>query len=377
MNVSDVKQDNSNRIYFYLHENRVATKREIANQLELSLPTVSKTLTSLVGQGLIGCHTKISNKQGGRNPVAYTYNPDAMLAIGVDIAKHHIKTAAVDLDGNILHYTHRKKEYRRTEGQLEAIGQEVERLVREAKLNRDKVLGVGIAVPGLIDYEKDCVVDGRVVDNTGMTHAEYARYIKFRTQLVHDSEAAGFSEVFRSPELATAYYFCLGYSVGGPVFINGEGYRGDGLFSGEVGHLNLVPNGRQCYCGRKGCFDPYLNVQVLSHHTDGNLALFFEKVEQGDERLNAVWERYLDHLAQAVTEIRMMFGCKIILGADVGAFIDRYMQTLCERVDAISPFGEQSAQFLFPCHNKKEAIATGAALYFIQDFLEHYTGEAI
>lgn len=377
MNVSDVKQDNSNRIYFYLHENRAATKREIADHLGLSLPTVSKTLISLVERGLIDCHTKISNKQGGRKPIAYTYNSDAMLAIGVDIAKHHIKTAAVDLDGNILHYTHRKKEYRRTEEQQKAIGEEVERLVREAKLNRDKILGVGIAVPGLIDYERDCVVDGRVVDNTGMTHADYARYINFRTLLIHDSEAAGFSEVFRLPELATAYYFCLGYSVGGSVFINGERYRGDGLFSGEVGHLNLVPNGRLCYCGRKGCFDPYLNARVLSHHTDGDLALFFERLEQGDEKLAAVWERYLDHLAQAVTEIRAMFGCKIILGAGVGAFIDRYMQTLCERVDAISSFGEQSAQFLFPCRNKKEAIATGAALYLVQDFLENYTGDAI
>jgi predicted NBD/HSP70 family sugar kinase len=370
MNIIDIKQNNRKRIYFYLREQGMATKQDIAYNLQLSLPTVTQNLTQMVEQGLISCESKVKSRAGGRNPVAYSYIPDAKVAIGLDISRHHVKSIIVDLDGNVIKYVYRRKDYRRNDDYLKMLGQEVENIIASAQLGRDKIIGVGIAVPGLVDHVKEFVVDGRVIDNTGMTRAEFSKYIPFKTRLIHDSDAAGFSEIIRSSDIHNACYITLGNSIGGSVFINDKAYRGDGLFSCEFGHLNLIPNGRKCYCGQKGCFDPYCNAEVLTNHTNGDLFTFFERMESGDEKLVKVWHTYLEHLATAVTEIRMMFGSTIIMGGDVGTFIDKHLEELRSMVDTISPFGEKSANFLISCQNKMEAIASGASLYLVQEFLD-------
>jgi len=370
MNITDIKQNNRKKIYFYLRDHGMATKQEIAYSLQLSLPTVTQNLTHLIEQGLISCEKKIINRAGGRNPVAYSYISDAKAAIGLDITRHHVKSIIVDLDGNVIKYVYRRKIYRRNDAYLKTLGKEVENIIDSAQLDREKILGVGIAVPGLVDPVKEFVVDGRVINNTGMTRAEFSKYIPYRTKLIHDSDAAGFSEIGRSSRIHNACYVSLCNSIGGSVFINDKVYRGDGLFSCEVGHLNLIPAGRKCYCGQKGCFDPYCNAEVLSRHTNGDLAAFFEQMESGDEKFVKIWNAYLEHLATAITDIRMMYGCTIIIGGYIGSFIDKYMETLRAEVDIRSPFSEKAADYLIPCRNKMEAVATGAALYFVQEFLD-------
>lgn len=369
MNISDVKQNNFNNIYHYLYKNRVGTKRELASELKLSLPTVTNTLTDLKELGLVASDTKIVSKTGGRNPVAYSFIPDARVAIGLDISRYYIKSIVVDLDGNSVHYITRKIDYSRTDDYLKILGDEVENIVREASLDPQKILGVGIAVPGLVEHEQGYVVDGRVIDNTGMTCTDFSKYITYKTKLIHDSIAAGVAEFTKHPELKTACYVNACNSFGGSVMVNDSIYLGDGLYSCEIGHLNLVPNGKKCYCGQLGCFDSYCSTEVLSSHTQGDLALFFRKLKEGDPDLAEIWDTYLDHMARAMTEIRMMFGCKIIIGGDIGAEIDQYMGMLRDKVDALSPFGETSDQYLISSYNNKKAIAAGAAMLFVREFL--------
>ena len=367
MNIADIKTDNRKRIYYYLREQGQATKQEIAYNMQLSLPTVTQNLTYLNEQGLISCENKVVNRAGGRNPVAYSYIPDARVAIGLDITRHHIKSIAIDLDGQIIY---RRKDYQRDDDYLKTLANEVENIIAMAGLPHEKILGVGIAVPGLIDRTGEFVYDGRVIDNNGMTRAEFSRYIPYKTKLIHDSAAAGYSEIVHSPDIHNACYVSLGSSIGGSVFINDKVYLGDGLFSCEFGHLNLVPNGLPCYCGQQGCFDPYCNAEVLSSQTGGDLFAFFDRLNNGDEKLRKTWDTYLSNLATLITEIRMMFGSSIIIGGDIGPFIDKYLPQLQAKMDVKSPFSEKSASFLYACRNKMEAIASGAALYFVQEFLD-------
>jgi predicted NBD/HSP70 family sugar kinase len=375
MNVYDIKQNNCKRIYDLLREQGAATKQEMAYKLQLSLPTVTQNLNTLVDEGLVSRETRVMNRGGGRNPVAYTYRPDARVAIGLDITRHHVKSIVIDLSGNVIKYVYHRKDYQRSDEYLRMLGSEVEAIIEMAKLDRSRILGVGIAMPGLVDRTGEYIVDGRVIDNNGLTRAELARYIAYPVKLIHDSAAAGFAEITRSPDIHNACYVSLGSSIGGSVFINDKVYLGDGLYSSEFGHLNLIPDGRRCYCGQRGCFDPYCNSEVLSSLTGGDLFTFFEQLEQGDDRLRQAWGTYLNHLATLVTEIRMMFGSSIIIGGDIGVFIDKYLPVLQSKVDARSPFGEKSDSYLYACRNKMEAIATGAALYFVQEFLDNaFTG---
>ena len=372
MNDFDTKNSNRRKIYFYLRDNGLVTRQDITHKLKLSLPTVTQYLESLVDQGLVGCADKVAqNKLGGRYPVAYSYKADAKVAVGLDISKHHIESIIVDLDGNVIKYNYRKIIYRRDDEYLKMLGEEVEKIIEKAQVERSSVIGVGIAVPGLLDSGNSYVVDGRVIDNSGMTRKEFSKYIPYNTKLIHDSDASGFSEFWKSTDIHNALYVSLCNSIGCAVFIDDKEYLGDGLFSGEIGHLNLIPGGKKCYCGQRGCLDPYCNAEVLSNHTKGDLSVFFEKVESGDPKLCKVWDTYLDHLATAITDMRMMYGCTIIIGGYIGYYMKNHMETLYRKVDARTPFAEKASSYLFQCKQKMESVATGAALYFIEEFLSN------
>lgn len=371
MNIFDIKQKNRDKIYFYIRKKKLATKQDIAYDLQLSLPTVTQNLEYLVGMGMISAEQKVANKAGGRNPVAYSYISDAKVAIGLDITRHHIKSIIVDLDGNVIKYIYKRQNYRRDDEYLKLMGDAVEEIIESVKMDPSKILGVGIAVPGIVNHEEGYVVQGRVIDNTGMNCEEFSKYISYPTKLIHDSYASGFSEIWMSSEIDNAFYISLCDSVGGCVLLDNNVYFGDGMYSGEVGHLNMVPNGEQCYCGQKGCFDVYCNAESLSNHTDRDLNLFFKKLEQGDKKMQKIWEEYLENLATAVTDIRMLFGCTVIIGGYVGAHMKGYMPVLWEKVDAKSPFGENSESYLIPCKIEIESVATGAALFFVDGYLNN------
>jgi len=371
MNITDIKQNNRNKIYSYIRKKGLATKQDIAYELQLSLPTVSQSLEYLVQQGLISSNSKVTNKMGGRNPIAYSYIPDAKVAIGLDITKHHIKSVIIDLDGSVIKYKYKRQVYQRDDAYLIRLGEEVQKIIELAQLDYTKILGVVIAMPGLINHEEGYVVQGRVIDNTGINCEELSKYIPYPTRLLHDSYASGFSEIWFSHEIHNAFYISLCNSVGGSVLMNDNIYMGDGLYSGEVGHLNVIPNGNRCYCGQKGCFDAYCNAEVLSNFTEGDLGEFFNQVKKGNEKLEKVWDEYLDHLATAIHDVRMLFGCTVIIGGYVGAYIKRFMDLLYKKVDSISPFGEKAAKYLIPCKNDIEAVAVGAALCLVDELINN------
>ena len=108
--------------------------------------------------------------------------------------------------------------------------------------------------------------------------------------------------------------------------------------SGEIGHVQLIRGGRQCYCGKRGCLDAYCNTKVLATVMKGDLALFFEELEKREERVQIRWKEYLHYLVTAITAARMLFDCRIVIGGYLGQYIDTYMgevEALMRKEDSV------------------------------------------
>lgn len=371
MNIFDIKRNNSNRIYSYIREKKTVTKQNITNGLNLSLPTVTQNLENLSEKGLINSGEKIANQRGGRNPVSYSCVPNAKIAVGVSITRHHIKTVVCNLNGEVIERNIRPQLFNKSDEYLRILGDEVDKIISKSNIPKAKILGVGIAVPGLVDYENNVVCYSMVIDAFNMTADDFSKYIPYEARLFHDTDASGFSEVWVSPALCNAFYFSLCTSIGGSIFLKDSMFNGDGKYCGEVGHMVVEPNGKECYCGRRGCLDAYCNSDVLSINTDSDLDAFFDGLRAKDAKLVKIWDEYTDYLALAVHQIRMITGCKIILGGYVGGHIGNHIERICNKVDRYNPFSEKSIEYVVPCKNNFEAIvAEGAGLYIIKDFLD-------
>ncbi|WP_228489209.1 ROK family protein [Raineyella fluvialis] len=296
---------------------------------------------------------------------------DGRFSVGVDITRDRVRCLVVNLERRVLVSRRTRREFERSESYVEFVGHEVAATIEESGVDRSLILGVGVAVPGLISESTGKVTYGRVIDNAGLSAADFARYIPYETRLVHDSEAAGFAEFWDRQTVDNAFYISLSKSVGGSVLIANGMYRGDGELAGEVGHMRIHDHGLRCYCGRDGCLDPYCNSGVLAQHTDGSIEDFFEGLSAGDPEAVEVWERYTSDLAIAVNNIRVMFGCTIILGGDVGAQGGSHLGDVRAKVDRLSFLEAPAETYLVPCSFTEHPIAVGAALYLVDEFRQN------
>ncbi len=363
----EIKKLNHTNIFQLLRRGSGMTKQDIVATLQLCLPTVTQNINELQDEGLVSESGSVGNT-GGRRAKTYDVVRDARVAIGLDITRNHITVVMVDLTGAVISRTRVREKFERTDAYYRRLGALVERAVGDAGLSGERVLGVGMGVPGLVTADHQSVFYGEILNFTGATCAEFSRYIPFPTALFNDANAAGLAESWTSGDSVDAFYLMLSNNIGGSVVIGGQVYAGQHLRSGEVGHITIIPGGRACYCGQTGCVDAYLAATELSSLTDGSLAAFFELLKGGDGRVSAAWDQYLDHLALTVNNLSMLFDCPIVLGGYVGEYIDDYMDQVRERAGRLNTF-ERNGDYLRVCSYKTEAIAAGAALHFISLFI--------
>lgn len=361
----------SQLIYHYIREQQSVSKQDIVVGLKLSLPTITRNLQYLEELHLIDTSDKIRNT-GGRNATAYSYVKDARAAIGIYLTAHHINCVSVDLSGDVIQTVRKKLDFDLDDNEyLKEIGKTVEQVKQKSKIKDRDFLGVGLSVPGLVSEDGETVTYGMTLNFGGRTREDIAKYIPYRNKMFHDSIAAGYAEVWRGQEIRNAFYLSLSNSVGGAILVDKKIYEGNCKKGGEVGHMTVVPeNGKLCYCGRRGCFDTVCRSTILDQCADGNLERFFEILDAGDEEAARLWDQYLEHLSLGIHNLRMLFDSDIILGGYVGAYIEKYMEELCVRIDRRNPFGDPAGEYLVPCKYKIEAAAAGAAIHFIDEFFD-------
>jgi predicted NBD/HSP70 family sugar kinase len=363
-----IKKTNRSRIFNLLYENDSLSKRDFQLQLGLSLPTITQNLTELAEEGLI-CNKGLISNTGGRNATGYSVAAEAKLAIGLDITRHHITAVVINLRGVVIAELRIRYTYERTDAYLAYLGKIVNQIISENQIDPSRILGVGIGLPGLTNASWDRIVYGKILDIEGTTSADYSKYIDFPVYIFNDANAACNIELYNvSNTTPNGFYIMLSNNVGGAIFINGEVYTGDNFRSGEVGHLNIHPGGLRCYCGQNGCVDPYCSATVLTAISDGNLKQFFEMLDQKDSTAVSIWSAYLQHLALAIRNIRILFDCPIIIGGYVGTYIDKYLDELKEILDKYHSF-DKNSDYVMACKYKTESIAAGAALSFVKEFL--------
>lgn len=133
--------------------------------------------------------------------------------------------------------------------------------------------------------------------------------------------------------------------------------------------MTVIPDGRACYCGKRGCLDAYCSAKILSDAADGKLERFFEGLRQGEAAFSRMWEEYTNNLSIAVNNIHMVLDCDIVLGGYVGSYVETYIQGIQAKTARRNTFAEGGG-FVRACRYKVGAAALGAALKVIETFIE-------
>lgn len=354
-------------IYRLIYYSNGSSRKHISKELDLSLPTVTNYLQQLMSEGLVyidGTH----DSTGGRKPNAYTIVPTAGFAIGIDITKHHCNVVLVDLAESIIDSDRTRIPFSDTDEYYAGVARTIENILDRNNINRHKLLGVGVSLPVIIAEDQKHITYAKVIDISYDSYDRMAKFIKYPFLIYNDANSAGLAEWWATRQAEPAVYLALNPSIGGAT-INGKDISaGNNNRASEFGHVTIVPGGRRCYCGRKGCVDAYCSETMLTGFTDGNLETFFEELPN-NPGFQDVLNSYLYHLSLIVNTLRICYDCDIIIGGNVGAYLDQYIDVLKEKAIRLNPF-ETEADYIRPCQYKRSASAVGAALYFVKNYVD-------
>lgn len=350
---------------FILHR-RSTSKPEIAATLGLSMPTVLQNVKELLDRGII-IESGEYESTGGRKAKALSVNAGLKYAVGIDITANHISYVMIDLTGELVEKERIRAVFENSLEYNEKVHQGFQKFVEKAGIESKRILGVGISLPGIIDKEHENLIISHILRLKDVSLKNLSHLFDYEVCYENDANSAAMAEMYRLEK--NAVYLSLSNSVGGSFYIHNGIYEGDDYRSSEFGHMIIVPGGRQCYCGKKGCVDAYCSAQVLAEKTGDNLEQFFEGLESGDENLKQVWDEYLEYLAVTVTNLRMAYDCDIILGGYVGGYLEKYMAELSKRVIKYNGF-ENDTTYLKTCSFQKEVSAVGIAMSFVEKYFE-------
>lgn len=335
----------------------------------MSLPTVTQNLKELQERDLI-IETGLFESTGGRKAKAIAYNSVAKYAIGLDITRNHVGIVLIDLSGKVIKNLRMQYPFVNSKEYFERVGNFVKDFIDDCKIESSKILVVGIALPAILSADKQTVNYATIIDFNGGSVKSFSEFIPYPCILSNDANAAGFAELWDEGNIQNVVYLSLNNSVGGSIIIGKNIYSGQNQRSGEFGHMTIVPNGRTCYCGQKGCVDAYCSAKILSDSTNGNIAEFFRLLRLNSKIQKALWEEYVTHLAVTINNLRMLYDCNVILGGYAGAYMDEYIEYLRELVSRRNTF-EVDGKYLHVCKYKLEATAVGAALQHVVSFINN------
>ncbi len=372
------KNNKRNLVYNYISRMGKVSRPSITNDLGISMPTVLQSTKELFEEGLV-CEVGEFESTGGRKAKMISPVLNYKYSIGIDVTRNHLSFVLTDLSRKVLKHKRQHKVYKNDRHYYKSLAEAALEFLEASKIPEDSFLGFGISIPGIIDSKEEKIERSHALEIRDISCSIFSQFIPYDCKFTNDANAALIAEINNLKDRDTTVYLSLSNSVGGSIFtemlsnhrtsqVVDNIYFGDNCRSGEFGHMILHSNGKECYCGKKGCVDSYCSAKLLADYTGGNLRKFFKELESGNEEFKDVWDTYLTDLAITVNNLRMVFDCKIIIGGYVGSFMEPYISYLQERATELNTF-ENDSMYINSCAFKVEASALGAALRHIEEFI--------
>ncbi|WEV74380.1 ROK family transcriptional regulator [Bifidobacterium sp. ESL0798] len=344
------------------------TKQDLQQALGLSLPTISQNLRALEQSGLIA-RGETLDSTGGRRARTYVFQPQTRCAIGVGTASNQVTLCAVDLKGDVIASEHYNVTFCSDPKFIADIGQKISRFAAGLESKGSHVLGAAFAIKGLISEDGGEVIYGNIMNDTGLKVQALEAATGLKCALIHDSMASASAELWFDKSIHDAICLYLGRRPGGAIIADGAISLGPNRRNGTIEHMTLVPGGLPCYCGNKGCMDPYCSTDFLTNHGGQSLDGFFKNVRAEDEKACRRFDSWLDYLAQTINNVRNVLACDIIIGGPVTQYLTAEdFARLRAKCDGLNTFRSDTYQIRKSICGQGQEIV-GAALHYIDPFV--------
>ncbi|MGL0747001.1 ROK family transcriptional regulator [Secundilactobacillus paracollinoides] len=365
-NMQSIQQSNYSDIYHLLYAHDKLSKQDIADELGLSLPTVSTNLQKLINQQLVMKNGQLKSLIG-RRATAYSIDPNVGLSIGVELYRTNATIAIINLRNDILALHTVNIPFANDTEYCEVLSQQLLQLIRNKGLSLNQITGAGIGIQGLISNDGTTVLYGKILGGTGMKTSDFSQYLPFPVTFYHDADCVAVAEFAGTP--TDGIFLSINEHIGTAIIINGQVLKSTSGRDGTMEHITLnAVDGPVCYCGRRGCIETYCSLSSLLQPNE-TLASFFSDLHQKKKAVVKRFETYLDYLADAIYNLHMFIDTPLIIAGELTKYLNETIyDALKKRLKERSVFPENEEYLRFGKVGD-HSVAIGAAIPAINDLL--------
>jgi predicted NBD/HSP70 family sugar kinase len=262
--VRDLRTANRARVLRHLYFDGPRSRQELAAATGLSQASVSNVAGELLDDGVLA-EAGLVESDGGRPRVLLRVDPGHAAVAGVDVGETHVLVEVFDLTLTRLAMTTFPMEpgAQAVDTVVERVLAGLTRCLADSGVDRDRVLGVGVGVPGLVEQGPEPLVHGQTTGWDGVPlHRLLAAGTDLPLHVDNGANTLGQAEMWFGAGRGArdAVIALIGSGVGASVVADGTPYRGASGGAGEWGHTTIALDGRTCRCGARGCLEAYVGA---------------------------------------------------------------------------------------------------------------------
>lgn len=385
-------------LYQVLHTVRLArgplSRAQICELTGLSQPAVSTLTRRLIETGAlieVGARPSIG---GGRRERELAINAEHAWVVGVKVSLHQITISLADFAGGVRDTIKLPLAAPLTPAALvRVLVRRIEACLAGAGGSvRQRLAGVGVALPGFIDSMRGDVHWSavlRAARGDAVVHLAQSLTAALRVPVFieNDANMLALAEQWfgQAARLANVAVVTLEHGLGLGLVLNGELYRGHAGLAAELAHIQVEQGGRPCRCGKRGCLETLVTHDALVHDAQaagvlpkvvGELsfegvveafAVLVEKARGGDAEARQIFVRHGRLLGQWLGNVVNLLAPQLVI-LDGGGIVaaDLYEAELRDAMEQAMVLPHRGRVALVVRHRGDEVWARGAASLVLQ-----------
>lgn len=327
-----------------LYREGSASRTRLTEVTHMSPATITRIIAELAEQGVI-VEDRIGESNGGRKPVIFRLNESQLYVAGIQILRDRVALVVCDVKGRPV----AKKVFQQYSLEPDALSAELARefeaLLGVCKIDRAHVLGVGLAISGIVDNDNGILLKsvnlGWREINVGQL---FEKALGLQVFVENDANAAALAEMWfgGARDVSSLLYIKTATGVGAGIIYNRALLTGVRGMAGEIGHVPLMPGGRLCRCGQAGCLETYLYLPDVLRRYEQETGLtlngeegFFGRVAANDPAAQAIFDEAVETMARTVSFAELLLDLEAVFIGGVWGQCGRFIEEVAARLKQV------------------------------------------